>query len=610
MALSEARLEFDLLADFAGDSLRLREAKLRLGELPLEGSGAVRSLGGARELDFAFASDAVEISHLLAAVPGDRFSDYDIAGSIELSLQIGGSLAGEGGMIWSGLAKLENVSSGYGGISDFLSDGKGTISFESEAITLHQFEARVLSRPFQADLTVTGFDDPVIEGRLEGEFDLASVARLREGTPPISGTLSFTIGLSGPIERREQLRFKGPIRLSGVTYPSEKLPAPARIDGTVDLTGAGVIIEDMAIAMGNSDFTLSLESDDLLAAALATGAPAHVPSLRFSLRSERFDLGEFPRDTASLGYASLVAARLAGRQLGGRDPSQIAMEKYKGIALPPVNARGRVSVAELVNPPNDASDIAFDVEFVDGVLQLKNLRARLYGGEASGSFSLDASGGSAPFPVTYALKLEDARAGAFLDRWTRLGEAVSGRMDFEIAGSTTLDESLLPAPDAIEAQGHTVFKDGRFLDLGPANALIDRFKLQDRISSAFQYLGGPFRIENGRFLLDAWRLTAGELKANIDGAAGLGGSLDLSLGIDVPRTALQEAGLLSDQSPLGGLLGQLAGDDGAIRLSLGIGGTMSQPQLRLDTESLEAALRNQLQDAGRGLLDRLLKKKN
>ena len=71
VALGEARLEFDLLADFAGDSLRLREAKLRLGELPLAGSGVVRSLGGARELEFAFASGAVEISRLLAAVPGD-----------------------------------------------------------------------------------------------------------------------------------------------------------------------------------------------------------------------------------------------------------------------------------------------------------------------------------------------------------------------------------------------------------------------------------------------------------------------------------------------------------------------------------------------------------
>jgi hypothetical protein len=128
--------------------------------------------------------------------------------------------------------------------------------------------------------------------------------------------------------------------------------------------------------------------------------------------------------------------------------------------------------------------------------------------------------------------------------------------------------------------------------------------------SGFQDFGGAFRIENGAFLVDDWALAGRDLSGVVKGAAGLGGSLDLQLALEVPPSTLQNAGLVQGVGGLGDIVSQLAGDDEAIQVAIGVGGTMTNPALELDTEALQAELAARLEDAGKGLLDRLLKKKN
>jgi hypothetical protein len=296
--------------------------------------------------------------------------------------------------------------------------------------------------------------------------------------------------------------------------------------------------------------------------------------------------------------------------LDGLRPEDIARERYAGLALPPMNASGHVEIAELINPPTVARNVAFDLNMDNGVLEIRELSGSVYGGQVAGGVVLDFSSGQPPFTMRYNFSLSAAQASDFLQNWTRLGSATSGLVDIDVSGESAVDESLLPAPDALDASGQATFREGRFQDFGIATALANQLRLDPNRMSGFQDFGGAFRIENGAFLVDDWAFAGRDLSGVVKGAAGLGGSLDLQLALEVSPSTLQNAGLVQGAGGLGDIVSQLAGDDEAIQVAIGVGGTMTNPALELDTEALQAELAARLEDAGKGLLDRLLKKKN
>ena len=342
---------------------------------------------------------------------------------------------------------------------------------------------------------------------------------------------------------------------------------------------------------------------------MSGGKEDYLPFVEFSATSNRLDLSELTVDNASVGYGDLAAARLAGRTLDGREPEDIARERYAGMTLPPVNASGHVEIAELINPPTVVRNVSFDLTMDNGVLEIRDLSGSVYGGQVAGGVVLDFSSGQPPFTMRYNFSLSAAQAADFLQNWTRLGSAASGLVDFDIAGTSTVDESLLPAPDALNASGQATFREGRFRDFGIATALANQLRLDPNRMSGFQDFGGAFRIENGAFLVDDWAFAGRDLSGVVTGSAGLGGSLDLQLALEVPPSTLQKAGLVRGAGGLGDIVSQLAGDDEAIQVAIGVGGTMAKPTLTLDTEALQAELAARLEDAGKGLLDRLLKRK-
>ncbi|HSG82473.1 MAG TPA: AsmA-like C-terminal region-containing protein, partial [Gemmatimonadota bacterium] len=516
-----------------------------------------------------------------------------------------GSLASEAGADIRGTLGLQDVAATHGAHGPLLSAGSGQLSFNKTSLSLPRFDAQLMGRPFHLELAIDDFQRLDARGVVRGAVDLAQVARMRGSTAPPEGVAAFDLAFAGPARQPGALRLTGPVRLTQVTYRSESLAVPAVISSaTIQLTGDGISAERIPVQLGTSDVALSLNAPGMLAYALAKGATDSPPDAEFTLTSTRLDLSEVMVESET-GYGALMSARLAGKQVGGRDPGELAAEKYKLPPLPPVNARGQVRIDELINPPNRVRNLSFRLRLRDGVLDVLNLSGRSYGGRLSGQMSLDFRSRQAPFPLTYDLKLEDANAATLVQRWTRLGAPISGRTDFTIAGTAALDGTMLPTLDGLLANGNAKFREGRFEQFALTNALASQLRLDASKLSGFQDFGGGFEIKDGKFLVQGWQFLSGDFTGAISGSAGLGGSLDLALDLDIPVATLQKAGLA--QGGLADLLGQLAGSDQKIDVAVGIGGTMSQPVLQLDNEAIQQQLTNMLQGQGRDLLQRLFK---
>jgi hypothetical protein len=606
--LPDTEIEYEAVADLYGDSLELVRVATKLGGVPVTGSGTLYGLRGDRSIEVTMDSGEFDIADVLVGLPEAlQPKVIEAAGKAQLLVRVSGPI-GYGAMPeLDGVLDVQGVRAAHVQHGRLLTDGVGQATFDAHSMSLPSFTGELLGRPFELQLAAQNLRNPIVDGRFTGDFDLARLASMSDDPPQVEGLADVDVRFMGPVREPGALEFVGPIDLSLVHYQGPSLAVPARMDTVrIQLTGTGVMAEEVSIDLGDSDLTLSLTSDSLLQVLLSRDTAAR-PLVEFSARSQRLDWSELKADTTTVGYGQLVAARLAGRSLDGRDPGEIGRERYPVPELPPVTARGRVQIGEFLNRPTRAENVSFNMALQDGVLTVEELDGQVFGGRLTGGLSFNLSQGEPPFPLEYDLKLTAAEAGAVVANWTRLGSVLSGVVDFNIAGTTPIEEGMLPAAEAIAAVGRATFSEGRFAGFGVTRALAERFNIDSDVVSTFKQLGGAFRIENRAFVLDEWEYDADGWRAGISGSAGLGGTLDLRLATEMPPSMLDQASLLPGGSVLGGLVLELPEDE-MLPVVVEVGGTVSDPALGIDTEALQGALEESLEGASKDLLKRLFRR--
>jgi hypothetical protein len=180
-----------------------------------------------------------------------------------------------------------------------------------------------------------------------------------------------------------------------------------------------------------------------------------------------------------------------------------------------------------------------------------------------------------------------------------------------MSGSTPLTEGFLPLADALTAEGSSIVADGGLsLDFGVAKVLADKLGLDGSPLTSFQRFGGPFTIENGVLDVGTWTLGGESTQGEVSGALGLGGSVDVTLRMDLPLSALQNSNIPGLVGGADGQLGRLVqklaeGDqnDATVPVRVQIGGTMREPSVEVvDKEAVRSRIQKLVKQEG---LDRV-----
>jgi hypothetical protein len=363
-------------------------------------------------------------------------------------------------------------------------------------------------------------------------------------------------------------------------------------------------------------------------------------SATVTLTSDRLDLvALYPEaDTSEATYSQLFAAHLAGSTVNEEPPEALAEKRYGGLELPTYAVEGRVEIGTLLNEPQRFDDLSFDVQMDDRRLAVRNLTASTYGGTLAGTVTLDQSGrtGSATAPtegsmwlaaadarrvpaagaappsdLAFDVELQEAKAGGVLTDWTLLGQLVTGTLTLNADGETALTNGLLPETTTFTATGQSIVTDGGLaLDLGPAGALADALNLPTGSLEKFERLGGPFAVRDGQFQLKTWSFGGSQFDGTVQGALGLGGSMDLEMTLDLPLEVVQKSNIVSrldgDDGQLSTVLEKLLESPASgetVSVTLRFGGTMRDPTVQVvNRDAVTSRIESLAEDAGLDLL--------
>jgi len=229
-------------------------------------------------------------------------------------------------------------------------------------------------------------------------------------------------------------------------------------------------------------------------------------------------------------------------------------------------------------------------------IELTDTRFAAYGGVGSASGSLDLGDVDAE-PFRLDLALEGVRAERYLAQNTPLGTLVSGSLTMDLSLTGGVDSLALPVSRLLDGIGHFEIRDGRITSNPLTEGLVRFLKLGNVGDLHFDRWASPFAVRDGAIVLDGSAFDGSELVAELTGALGFGGQLDLGA-ILRPDSALTRAAT-SAAGAAGQVIDRYLNAGGAVELAVRLTGQAENPEFALDPAAMRESSRSVLDEAAR-----------
>lgn len=425
--------------------------------------------------------------------------------------------------------------------------------------------------------------------RLDGRLELSS-AEPRELVLETDGTL-----------RLEELQSllsagKGPrARTGDVTL---RLRATAPLEGlkknpySVQALGQ-VLARNVRIETGQAASDVVVEK---LNVSLA-GRRAEVSQTVVGLGSSTFNVSGIVPDWSKRSFQLVVHSPFLNLKelLEPPPPGGEGVEK-KAAAGPllPLGALGmqgavEIKVDRLTYGKFEARDLDAKVHMAGDSLSVTKVTMRALGGEAGGKARLKVPRDGAP-TYTAAFSGGNLQLAALLDTLTPLKGVMTGVASLEVELGGALGKEPLPLK-SITAQGGVRSSQATAIAGPVVSALASWVGLDSRKEYAVKDFATSFSVRDGRLIVPACSLVEKHSTWNFSGSTGLDGSLDQKVNVVLSPEYSKRVDSLK------GLAHVLKDERGRVVVDLFLGGTVKKPALRWDSARMERRAKDYL--AGR-----------
>lgn len=616
-----------------GRWLAIREGELRLEPVRVGVQGRVDSLRSpVRRLDLRLGAGSLRLEEVAelaegltptgAGAGGGRtggataLDSLRPAGILGLDVEVRGPVGGGRRPEVAGTVRLREGRYGAPGRPPLAEGLEGEMRVGADSVRVERLRGRLLDGP----LEVSGA--AAVDSAMGYRLAVTAAPRVESWPPVVPGTepaaeLSGSVELDLTVRGRPGApagtRVGGTVRPAGIRLRRDRWAGTLELPGgSIRLTGDGLTAVDLPVVAAGDTLRADLEVTALFS---SRGRAGGVPSLTGEVRGPRLALdGLLGREAAdSVTYGRLAFARLGGGRVAARPPEELAaLEGFRRPDSLPVDGTVRAVLGRVTWGPYRMDDVDVEIRLSPDRLEVTRARLATFGGEATGTFSLELGPGPLA-PFTLRLAVEGAETAELLSTLTPLGRLATGTSTFTLSSSGRLDTLLLPVADGLSGEGRMDATDGQVLE-NPVTAALARTLAQPALRApGFRAWALPFEIRGDQLRLPPGQLTGGPLPVDFAGRVGFGGALELAATVRLPRQAASSLAGRVGGLPAA-LLNRVASGEGAVPVGLALRGTVTEPTVRLETDALRQALEaaarqevgGELERRAGGLLRRIL----
>jgi uncharacterized protein involved in outer membrane biogenesis len=313
-----------------------------------------------------------------------------------------------------------------------------------------------------------------------------------------------------------------------------------------------------------------------------------------------------PNATITINSKSLNIDKLLGiiaglpkRQTDKPQKKQPEKSKSGDIiadSLPPgLVAQGTVKVDQAMYKRLTANDFIMAFDLAKGVLTVKELSAKAYGGKLDSNLNVDLNQPGMVYDGK--LGLQSVQASGFSTALVqKLAGMITGSLqsDMAFSGAGNTWEKI---SKVLTADGSFTLTEGGLKGTPVSNSIASLLGLQELKNISYKNISGTFKIVEGGKMQLKTNLQGTDLDAEADGIIGLDGSLDM------PLTFHLSPALADKLRSRASFAKYLTDEQGGTTLHLKLGGNIKSPQPTLDMKGVQDQLQKSLQTEALKQLD-------
>ncbi|QJX46711.1 AsmA family protein [Hymenobacter taeanensis] len=450
-------------------------------------------------------------------------------------------------------------------------------------VDIPQFRMLLDGEPLAGRVATQGVDKLRFDTDVKGVIDLTKITKIfpLEGMT-VTGRLTGDIAAKGNMADIEAGRYQtvvasGTVKAQNVTYKSQDLPQGMKVtQATATFNNDKIVLQNMTGSLGSSDVAASGTISNYMGYLFVPGQPLRGT---LSVNSNRFNMNEWMVDEVSAKPTVTAAGKAPAKAEG-----VLQIPKEFDLVL-------NTTVGQVLYDNLKLDNVKGTVTVRNQVATLNNLTFNTLGGSfaTNGSYS---SQNLAHPKFDLGLKIQNLNFQNAFQAFNSIKTLVPLVSSLEGVFSTNFNVSGEMGPDMMPKYstltGKGLFEVVRAAVANSAvlNKISSLTQFQELKSFAVNNKDVAAEIINGNFVVKPFDLTVGQIKMTVGGSNNVStGGLEYVTALNVPTGKLGSQ-LNSKLTSLTGVQ-NLQGTD-RVTLGLNIGGTVTNPQVKLTTGSVKA----------------------
>jgi len=232
MSVKSVKMNLFWAADYDPEKkyLTLKNSGLKLGDLEFDLSGEFthRNEKSGR---FVIQSDRVEARKLFSLISADDnnlLEGFNIDGSFSLNAELIYDNSRDPSFVYTGHAVISDMMMTYADVDGELKFKNAMLDLKPNNLRFNIQDGSFNNNPLSGQFVVDNFENPYLNGDLEGEIDLVFLKPFlpAENEHILAGQTFFDLKVAGLIDSIENLDVTGEIKINNGSYSSLLMPEP------------------------------------------------------------------------------------------------------------------------------------------------------------------------------------------------------------------------------------------------------------------------------------------------------------------------------------------------------------------------------------------------